>query len=179
LLTAGLSSSLEEQLKQVLAIVERGLQSVSRATRVARQREIRHSENEEAKRIAYERRRERIMKGMWHDGRLDCVAGNGVMSELGFGDERLDDDRDDGVQGYNERVVLMEKEREVERDRERKKRSVEEGQAVASLPIVVIKNFAPRGGNSKEQLTDVLADWATSLVERQVSAQSAICDMPK
>lgn len=29
-------------------------------------------------------------KGLVHDGRMDCVAGNGIMSELGAGIERGD-----------------------------------------------------------------------------------------
>lgn len=36
-----------------------------------------------------EQLRERIQEGLWHDGRIDAVCGNGVMSELGVGIERF------------------------------------------------------------------------------------------
>jgi hypothetical protein len=32
-----------------------------------------------------------IRQGRWHDGRLDAVAGNGAMSELGVGIEKEND----------------------------------------------------------------------------------------
>jgi hypothetical protein len=71
----------------VLDITAAALHQVSAAHRAALQRRIREEEKRERARREEERKRERIRRGAWHDGRLDCVAGNGVMSELGIGDE--------------------------------------------------------------------------------------------
>src|SRR5271170_6034286 len=84
-----MSSTLPEQLQQILEVVSGGLRGVTSSRRSATKR------NEDRRRRAAELdadrayRRERIKKGLWHDGRLDCLSGNGIMSELGVGDEKL------------------------------------------------------------------------------------------
>ena len=166
--SAGLSSTLEDQLKQVLEIVANGLQSVARARQAAISRKIKEAEDTEARERAAKRKRERILNGTWHDGRLDCVSGNGIMSELGVGDERLGDDDDhSNIDGE----TLPEKVRE----EERRKRDMDDGQSLESLPIVVMKNYAAREGANKEELLGVLAQWAATLAENQVSVNRRTC----
>lgn len=117
-----------------------------------------------------------MLRGIWHDGRLDCVAGNGIMSELGFGDELLTDADMDAWHG-NAKVMVMNAaavenvgiaSTEAE-EKERKLRNVDDTQAVETLPIVVIRNYAAKGGANREELLSVLATWAASLAENQVS----------
>lgn len=174
---AGLSNSLTEQLKQILEVVGTGLVGVSSSHRKAVQHKIDEQTRAEEKQAAEESRRERIRRGTWHDGRIDCIAGNGVMSELGFGDELMGDDDMEatpkdalkrfGDDNTREREAASKK--QAGEDRERKQRSVEDGQTVGSLPIVVIRNFAAKGGASREELLSVLATWAATLIENQVS----------
>jgi len=52
----------------------------------------------------------------------------------------------------------------------RQRRTMEDVQAVHALPIVVIKNYAARGGVYKEALLGVLANWAAALAENQVGS---------
>lgn len=136
------------------------------------QRKIKEQELAEEKKAEEASRRERMLRGIWHDGRLDCVAGNGIMSELGFGDELLTDADMDGWHGNaTEMAVIgatMENHKDAE-EKERKLRSVDDTQAVGALPIVVIRNFAAKGGTNREELLSVLATWAASLAENQVS----------
>lgn len=125
-----------------------------------------------------EQLRERIQEGLWHDGRIDAVCGNGVMSELGVGIERFreadadprprpsDDDASDD--NFNEKNTDGERNK-VDDARPKQQRS-EDVEAVESMPVVVIKNFETKGGGQrKEELLDVLAQWAASLAENQVS----------
>ena len=52
-----------------------------------------------------------------------------------------------------------------------KKQSSEDVEAVESIPVVIIKNFESKGGGSrKEELLNVLAQWAANLAENQVSS---------
>lgn len=168
LLAAGLSSSLPDQLDQILSIATTALSSVSSAHRSHMQRQIKKEQIHKTQQANQEIKRERIRRGIWHDGRLDCVAGNGVMSELGFGDERMnDDDSDTAVGGVD--VNAGQGEKEHGEEKERKERSVQDVQALGSLPIVVIRNYASKGGANKEALLTVLAGWAATLIENQVS----------
>jgi hypothetical protein len=153
--------------------VTAALSSVSSAHRSRLQRQIKTEEINKTKQVNEEIKRERIKRGIWHDGRLDCVAGNGVMSELGFGDEMMrDDDSDVVVGGVKGDAMHEEKENSQEREKERKQRSVQDMQALGSLPIVVVRNYASKGGANKQELLTVLAGWAATLVENQVGCIS-------
>lgn len=68
----------------------------------------------------------------------------------------------------NFEVIMDDVEKTSEEELARQRRSVEEVQAVRALPIVVIKNYAARGGAYKEALLGVLANWAAALAENQV-----------
>ncbi|KAF7365492.1 Mitochondrial escape protein 2 [Mycena venus] len=163
---ANLSSTLTEQVRDMLEVVRTALKSVNASHRRNEIRQIQYEMLlEESERI-HAARSERIRRGTWHDGRLDCVAGNGVMSELGIGDELMED-----ADAVAFPYVEQEKEWEMRREaQETKKRQIRKAQleAVKSLPIVVIKNFAARGSN-REEIYDVLSEWAASLVENQLA----------
>ena len=113
------------------------------------------------------------MEGIWHDGRLDCVAGNGVMSELGVGDEVFREDDAD-------RLVKTQAQTDGEKrdangnveDVKRKQRSAEDLKAVEAMPVVILRNFGTRGGGEqREVLVNVLSQWAASVAENQVRLQ--------
>ena len=54
-------------------------------------------------------------------------------------------------------------------ERKRKERGIRDVQAISSLPTVIIRNYATKGGANREELLNVLATWAASLVENQVN----------
>lgn len=144
-----------DQIKQILEVVGRGLSNVH----AYHEKEVEY----EAKRREFLRRQQerikQMQRGEWHDGRLDCVAGNGIMSELGIGDEKFGSD--DVVSGDYETEPLnagAEEEGEPNGDLD----------AMRALPVVVIRGFEDRVGG-KSELLDVVAQWATSLVENKVS----------
>ncbi|EIN07712.1 hypothetical protein PUNSTDRAFT_114198 [Punctularia strigosozonata HHB-11173 SS5] len=231
---AGLSTSLTEQLKQVLDITATALHRVSASHRTALQRRIKEEEKRESMRRERERRRQRIRDGTWHDPRMDCVAGNGVMSELGIGDEiyaeaddlptGVDKDAEEKKEAVHttvdntaeeSRVDVVEarlqdkaasvlemlgkpfggsgsdevsgrpdpnatpsngsEQRREGQDPERKQRSVEDVEAVNSLPIVVLKNFVMRAG-ANEEVLNVLATWAASLAENKIAHVVVVSD---
>lgn len=143
-----------DQIKQILEVVGRGLSNVH----AYHEKEVEY----EAKRREFLRRQQerikQMQRGEWHDGRLDCVAGNGIMSELGIGDEKFGSD--DVVSGDYETEPLnagAEEEGEPNGDLD----------AMRALPVVVIRGFEDRVGG-KSELLDVVAQWATSLVENKV-----------
>jgi hypothetical protein len=160
----------------MLEVIGAALVGVSSSHRNAIQRQIKDQERQEEKRAEEASRRERIRRGIYHDGRLDCVSGNGIMSELGIGDELMtcddmershgDVDEKPGEKSTEDREEAAKK--EAEEERERKQRSVQDLQAVGALPIVVIRNYASKGGVNREELLGVLASWAATLAENQV-----------
>lgn len=145
-------------------MVGTALKGVSSSHRAAIQRQVRNHKLQEVEHQNEARTRERIRQGTWHDGRLDCVAGNGVMSELGIGDELMgDDDVEEEVVTSN----ASDKAEHVE-ETDRKRKITEDLEAVGSLPIVMIRNYAAKVGSSREELLEVLAQWAAMLAENQV-----------
>ncbi|KAJ7871518.1 RNA12 protein-domain-containing protein [Mycena olivaceomarginata] len=168
---ANLSSTPTEQVREMLAVVRTGLQRVHSSHQRDAVRQIHRQAQEEERERMDARRSEKIRRGTWHDGRLDCVAGNGAMSELGIGDERMEDD--DHVAFGVERTE-REKEQD-ERETKKKQKGQAEIEAVESLPVVVIRNFAARGSD-REEIYDVLAEWAASLVENQLAHVVVISD---
>jgi RNA12 protein len=135
-----------------------------------RQSERKHRVEEQEKADAT--RREQIRRGIWHDGRLDCVAGNGIMSELGVGVEKMTEADMDAESQESILHQTIEQEESVREER-RVPRSMDDIQAVNSLPIVVIKNFAVKSGlqssPNHHELLNVLAQWAATVVESRVS----------
>jgi hypothetical protein len=74
----------------MLDVVKSSLSHVSTSYRAAAARTVRAEQIKQQRALEEQHRLERLARGEWHDGRLDCIAGNGVMSELGIGDERLE-----------------------------------------------------------------------------------------
>uniref|UniRef100_A0A8H7Y4C2 Mitochondrial escape protein 2 n=1 Tax=Psilocybe cubensis TaxID=181762 RepID=A0A8H7Y4C2_PSICU len=167
---AGISSSLPEQLKQILGVVTVALRSVSSVHRASIQRQIQDREAEEARRIQDARKRHAIMSGTWHDGRLDCIAGNGVMSELGIGDELFSEDMEITLSSDEFKNISEEQD-----NTQRKKKALEDVEAIKALPIVVIRNFAA-SSSSKEEVLDVLSQWGASLTENHIAHVVVLSD---
>jgi hypothetical protein len=167
---AGLSSSLEAQVSEVLGVVGQGLRRVSSSSRKEAEQRIKRAQNEEDEALSEAQRREQIRRGVWHDGRMDCIAGNGVMSELGVGIERFGENDEDAKQeGRDEDAELLAKPEL--NDKIRREREYRNAQDVGSLPVVVIKNFASKPG--KEEVCNALADWAASLVSGSVRGSNS------
>lgn len=150
-----MSVSVTDQLKQILDVVGRSLGNVHAYHEKETEDEARRQESLRQRR----ERLKKIQRGEWHDGRLDCIAGNGIMSELGIGDEKFGPD--DADVGIEETVpldpeVLEESKSDADLD------------AVKSLPVVVIRGFEDKVGG-KSELLDVIAQWATGLVDNRVS----------
>ena len=158
-LTAGLNSSLPDQVKQVLEVVGTALRSVS-STRRKQVRDKHEStmREEEEQRIA-KHVKERIRCGVWHDPRMGPIMGGGAIAELGVGDEPfLEYDEDSVIHSHDTEVTTLPKSN-------REGRATLDLQAVSTLPIVVLKNYTVGG---KEEVMDVFAKWAAALVEGQV-----------
>ncbi|RDX48409.1 exonuclease [Lentinus brumalis] len=183
---AGLSSSLPEQLKQILDVVGRGLARSNASQKALRERRAKQAEQEVIKKKEAEALRERIEKGLWHDGRIDAICGNGIMSELGMGVERFTEaDADvlphaevqanpDAEEGMSEKIA--EDERKAKEAKQNQQHS-EDMQTVEAMPVIVIKNFESKGGGQrKEELLDVLAQWAASLAENQIAHILVVSD---
>ncbi len=127
----------------------------------------------EKERAAAERgeaeRAELIRRGGWHDGRLDCVAGNGVMSELGFGIEALreSDYMTASSQADDSEVATLGK-TTAKPARRGEEYLDNERDFIASLPVLVLNNFTMKASRNTE-LWNVLAEWGAGLVESRVS----------
>ncbi|EIW60623.1 uncharacterized protein TRAVEDRAFT_57812 [Trametes versicolor FP-101664 SS1] len=184
---AGLSSSLNDQLKQILDVVGRGLSRVNSSHRTRHDREIKQAGLKEERSKENDIRREKIEAGLWHDGRIDVVCGNGIMSELGVGIERFTEADADPprvvaaeTEVFNEKGEKVENrpsgDRQAEQAKQRQEHA-EDLQSVEAMPVVIIKNFDSKGGGArKEELLEVLAQWAASLAEGQVAHIIVVSD---
>nr|XP_018263526.1 exonuclease [Kwoniella dejecticola CBS 10117]OBR85684.1 exonuclease [Kwoniella dejecticola CBS 10117] len=185
---AGFSTPIDQQLRQILEIVGGALKDVSTHAQQEHQQETQHLKDNADIAIERERQRRLIARGGWHDGRLDCLAGNGVMSELGVGDEPylegdldlappplMDDTapiRGEAVpptsaslpapkQASPEEIAAKAAQQAANADLDA------ESEEIKSLPIVVLKNFAQK--TAKGDLWTVLSEWGASLVENKVA----------
>ncbi|KAH8102922.1 RNA12 protein-domain-containing protein [Cristinia sonorae] len=180
----GLSSSLSDQLKQVLEVVGTGLRGVNTSYKKHHARELKAQHLAEMRAQHESRVQQRIATGTWHDGRLDCVAGNGVMCELGVGDELFTEQDEDeatslslsaeaqeghageGVQGSGD-----------VNETKRKQRSAEDLKAIEALPVVILRNFETKGGGEqRETLMNVLSQWAANIAENQIAHVIVVSD---
>lgn len=157
---------MDQQLRSILEIVGGALKDVSANARADHKQEVEHEMDQVTIRAEHARRRELIARGGWHDGRLDCVSGNGVMSELGLGEEPiylgdLEPPHDDApVQAtVNSDGKVEGKVADAELDAE--------SEFIKTLPIVVLKNFAQK--SARGDLWTVLSEWGASLVENRVA----------
>jgi len=154
-----------DQVKDLLEVVGSALKSVSERKIKEEHRKTKAMDARDESTLKEVQRQTAIRYGNWHDGRMDCVAGNGVMSELGIGIERtrLEDYEIDPAE-------LMAAEAEAESrlpQSERKEKNKDEVQALKAMPIVVIKNYATRRG--QDEIIKVMSTWAASLVENGVA----------
>lgn len=111
-------------------------------------------------------RLERIRRGIFHDARLDCVSGNGVISELGIGDEMIGDVsevQDAQEAGTTKHDNSMQNE---------KSRSEPPTNDISGLPIVILKNYDAKGAAKREAILNVLASWSAALIGNQVCGNS-------
>lgn len=156
-----MSTSTQDQLRQVLTVVTSALNSVSASHRAAIKKGIEYEERRRLNGLEAGQRRQAIRRGIWHDGRIDCVAGNGVISELGVGIERFDG-------GYEDKD--NENAREPETEIKKQNLRQEDIDAIRALPIVVLKNFSStsKASPAKDEMLGVLAQWAAALVENKV-----------
>ncbi|KAF8803621.1 hypothetical protein BYT27DRAFT_7171768 [Phlegmacium glaucopus] len=170
---AGVSSSLPEQLDQILAVVTLALKGVSSSHQSKMQRQIVHQKHLKEQRIQEARKRQAIIDGEWHDGRLDCVAGNGIMSELGVGDERFEIANFSNAMSPDEGEVMM-----AENEKAFRKQKVHNSMDITnSLPVVVIRNYAANFRSPiKEALLEALAQWAATLIENQIAHVIVLSD---
>ena len=87
--TAGLTSSVDTQLKEILDVVGKALSGITERHRdIQRAKKFAETTlhyHEEDKR----QRTDKVQHGFNHDGRIDAVAGTGIISELGMGDEKF------------------------------------------------------------------------------------------
>lgn len=93
---AGFSTNLDVQIKQVLDVAAAALKKLSDDAKLARER-AGIVEREKLDLLKNESGFVRnVQSGNVHDGRLDCLAGNGIMGELGMGIESSQEDDENG-----------------------------------------------------------------------------------
>ncbi|GAA5872893.1 hypothetical protein JCM1840_005881 [Sporobolomyces johnsonii] len=176
---AGFSSSLDTQLKAILEVTSTALTSL---TRSIQSRTLAASASASKRREGAETRAhivEQLQGEGVRDGRIDTVAGNGAMSELGGGVERGGAHEGDQDEGEGKVQIVGPKSSALVKDAARsvKKAAVagngevveEARMEVERLPVVVIKGFADKGEAKQDVLWQVIADWAAVLVENQVA----------
>ena len=152
-LIVGLSSSLPDQVKQILEVVGTALRSVSSARRKQALYDLeRATRSVEEQRIT-KQIQERIRRGVWHDPRMDPIVGGGVIAELGVGDEPFGE--------RDEELVIHDTEVPTPTTSKREGSKTPDLQA----PIVVLKNYTT---GSREEVMGVFTKWAAALVEGKV-----------
>ncbi|THH22364.1 hypothetical protein EUX98_g8222 [Antrodiella citrinella] len=181
----GFSSSLSDQLKQILEVVGTGLRGVNMSYRKRHERQLQELRVAELQKQYEARVQRRIDEGIWHDGRLDCIAGNGVMSELGIGDEMFSEQMDAVVVKVDGSASSEKAEWKDNgeagspnpEEAKRKQRSAEDLQAIEAMPVVVLRNFETKGGaEQREVLMNVLSQWAATLAENQIAHVIVVSD---
>jgi hypothetical protein len=178
---AGFSTPPDQQLRQILEIVGSALKHVSTHAMEHHKQDLKDAQTKLEIAEQHARRRELIARGGWHDGRLDCVAGNGVMSELGLGEEPTWDGdltpvppplMDDTAPIHGEGVpptgqslgaVLP----QVQKEKTHNEELDDEAEFIKTLPIVVLKNFAQK--SARGDLWAVLSEWGANLVENRIA----------
>ncbi|GAA5890442.1 hypothetical protein JCM6882_002922 [Rhodosporidiobolus microsporus] len=178
---AGFASSLDVQLKAILEVTSSALSSIAAASR-ARSAALqastssRHDTAHSRDQIASQLRTDGV-----RDGRLDTVAGTGVMAELGGGIENPAAGLGKEV-GEGEKVKIVgPQSAELVKDiaatdaaaastpAEEPREGELHAPLTERLPVVVIKGFSGKGEHRQELLYDVLSEWAAVLVEHQVA----------
>lgn len=148
-----------------------GLKGASLHESQRSKRKIKQAEEMERRRTDNIRRYALMQLGTWHDGRLDCVSGNGVMCELGIGDEFMrPEDYDVDLSALTDFDLTNSSEVKSAA----KQKSPTELQSLRSLPIVIIKNFATKRG--KDSVIEVLSKWAATLANNKIAHVIVVSD---
>lgn len=167
---AGFSASFEEQLKAILEVTGSALSSIASSIKTRTAAAI----DQSAKRKETAGQRKAIAEQLEHtgvrDGRLDTVAGTGVVAELGGGiegpaagaEKEASTDTRVEIVGPKSSAFVRAAASEHATDGEQPAVTFER------LPVVIIKGFATKGDAMQEKLWDVLSEWAAVLVENQV-----------
>ncbi|EFI28416.1 exonuclease [Coprinopsis cinerea okayama7 len=166
----GLTSSLPDQLQQILGVVTQGLKRAADAKRSDLKERFESEERHNLQIQESRRIQEGILNGTWHDGRLECVAGIGPISELAIGDEPFDPELDAAPFQVNTEHL------DDVGEKPKKEKSQAEIDAIRVLPIVVVLNYATKIGSTQDELLKSLADWAASLVENQIAHVLVLSD---
>ncbi|BEJ12329.1 hypothetical protein CspHIS471_0207890 [Cutaneotrichosporon sp. HIS471] len=179
---SGFSTPADQQMRNILDIVANALKEVSSHAREDRVAAEQHERNKVSLAADREKRQRMVEQGTWHDGRLDCVAGNGPISELGFGIEEMTENDVSGVAPLlgstapitGEAVpptgssIAFDKEIKAATQSDRPDVDVDsDAELIKTLPVVVLRNFAFKP--ARGELWSVLAEWGASLIENKVA----------
>ena len=158
-LKVGSSSSLPDQVKQILEVVGTALRSVSSNRRKQALHSHRYATQMEKEKRTAEEVQDRLRRGVWHDPRMGAIVGGGAIAELGVGDEPF--------RVHDEDFVTHEHDTNLPTPPTSKPEGggTPDLHAVSTLPIVVLQNYTTGG---KEDVMDIFAKWAATLVEGQV-----------
>lgn len=183
---AGFSTPIDEQLRSMLDVVSTALKDTAEHFRDERKKAKQCSENDITMAAEEAHELELVRLGVWHDGRLDCIAGNGIMSELGLGIEEptiydmpataaplmgnnapIDGEgvppggNLDVFDGVTKAVSESARMENLQGDDD------VESSLIQTLPIVVLRNFAIKP--ARGDLWSVMAEWAAGLVENKLA----------
>lgn len=156
----------------MLQVIGTALSNASKRKRKAAEHRTEAAQQAQLEHVERARRQALLRLGTWHDGRLDCVAGNGVMSELGVGDERMrleDYDVDPKLVEVVEQIAEKEA-----TPAENLEKTPSDMQTLQSMPIVVIKNYATKRG--RDDIIAVMSTWAASLVDHNIAHVIVLSD---
>ncbi|KAL7413942.1 RNA12 protein-domain-containing protein [Mrakia frigida] len=168
---AGFSTDFPTQLKQILDVVSASLKHVSEHELEGQKKLVQTNANRvvvEAEEVAFSERLKRIG---YHDPRMDDVAGNGLISEVGYGDERT---TPADLASPNDAVFLSSTKSSHETSTEISSLD-KDRDTIAVLPVIVLKNFAIKG-SKKDELWNTIAEWSASLIENQIAQVVVVGD---
>ncbi|GAA5851864.1 hypothetical protein JCM8547_000081 [Rhodosporidiobolus lusitaniae] len=171
---AGFSSSLDTQLKAILEVTATALSSIANSTRARAAAALTKSASRKDAQHERDVVVDQLKTDGIRDGRIDAVAGNGVVAELGGGIERPAAGLDKvGEKEKKLEIVGPKSSAFVKEVSQSAAREEKEGDApvasVERLPVVVIKNFSGKGEAKQELLYECLSEWAAVLIENQAA----------
>ncbi|KAL1411010.1 mitochondrial escape protein 2 [Vanrija albida] len=179
---AGFATPVDEQLRSMLDVVTIALKDAQGHAEHQRQRARQCAEDDVVLKADREHQLRLIKAGVWHDGRLDCVAGNGIMSELGLGQEEptlndvdgsivplIDGNAPIDGEGVPPTTGLFDKQAAAaaQPPAQEDPEIDTEAELIATMPIVILRNFAIKP--ARGDLWNVLSEWGASLIENKVA----------
>ncbi|GJN94730.1 hypothetical protein Rhopal_007821-T1 [Rhodotorula paludigena] len=175
---AGFSASLDAQLKQILEVTATALSRIAASTQARSAAALKSNASRKQSEVQREAVASQLRTEGVRDGRLDAVAGNGVVAELGGGVEGpaagATKEAAPGTKveivGPTSSAMVKDAASSVPVSRGESSDKVDmPSSSVERLPVVVIKGFAAKGEAKQEVLWDVLSEWAAVLVENQIA----------